>query len=458
MKRRSPSIDSVTTINDDGSRYFVHPAEVHGRFTTWRRLVAPCLIAIYILLPIVPINGAPAVFIDLANRRFHLFGLTFIPQDLWLLFFLISGVGFSLFVITALFGRIWCGWACPQTVFLEHVFRQIEAWIDGDAVERRRQDMQPMTPRILLKRVFKNVIFFIVSAAIAHIFVSYFVSLPGLYGMMRQNPTANFGTFLFVFGLTVILFFNFAWFREQFCIVVCPYGRLQSALIDDESIVIGYDPGRGEPRGKAGSTTGDCVDCRRCVQVCPTGIDIRHGLQLECVSCANCIDACDEIMDRLGRARGLIRYDSLNALAGKPSGFFRPRLILYVFLALAGASVFLLSARQIEPVAASVVRMHGAPYFLEQDRIRNNFMLRIANKKSTPESFQIAVTAPGKHIAIAGGDQELVLQPGEEIQHPLILSVPDAEFGGKFDIEITVTDSTGKSTKKSAAFLGPFRE
>ncbi|HRJ73667.1 MAG TPA: cytochrome c oxidase accessory protein CcoG [Terrimicrobiaceae bacterium] len=459
MKPKAPTIDSVTTINADGSRYFVHPADVRGFYTTLRRLSAPLLILIYVLLPMIPINGAPAVFIDVANRRFHLFGFTLIPQDLWLLFFLITGLGFSLFLVTAVFGRIWCGWACPQTVFLDHVFRRIERLIDGDAMARRRLDDAPLTAQKAAKRTVKHGLFFLVSLLIAHIFVSYFVSLSSLYSMVQRSPAENWGVFLFVFVLAAIMYFDFAWFREQFCIVLCPYGRLQSVMIDDDSIVIGYDEHRGEPRGKAGTTVGDCVDCRRCVQVCPTGIDIRQGLQLECISCANCIDACDEVMTKIGRRKGLIRYDSLNALAGRASRFIRPRIFLYAAFALAGAAVFLVSALGVRPVSLSVLRMQGAPYFRENGFIRNNYMLRLASKRAETSSYRIVVTAPGKNLAIAGGDAPLVLASGEEVQHPLILSLPDAEFTGNFDVTVAIYGNGDEpEAQRTIVFLGPFRE
>lgn len=455
-KFKAPSQNSVTTINADGSRYFVHPAEVRGFYTRLRRLSAPVLFAVYVLLPIIRINGEPAVFIDVANRRFHLFGVTLIPQDLWLLFFLISGLGFGLFVITTLFGRVWCGWACPQTVFLDHLFRRIEFWIDGDAATRRQQDAGPMTPTLLVKRVVKHGLFILCSVLIAHIFLSYFVSLPGLYEMMRSNPLKNWGLFLFVFALSATLYFNFAWFREQFCIVLCPYGRLQSALIDDNSIVIGYDEKRGEPRGRAGTVEGDCVDCRRCVQVCPTGIDIRQGLQLECVACSNCIDACDEVMVKLERPTGLIRYDSSNGLAGKPSKILQPRLIVYAVLGLVGAGVFTVAALQVRPLALSAVRMQGAPYFREQGTIRNNFMLRIANKRSTPVTVQVTASSAFGPVTIAG-DTVISLGAGEEIQHPLILSIPDKDYKGAFEVTVGVRDSEKTEAERTVKFLGPFR-
>ena len=460
MKAKRPSIDTVTTINDDGSRYFVHPADVSGFWTRWRRVAAFLLIAVYVALPVVRINGNPAVFLDVMHRKFHLFGLTLMFQDLWLLFFLITGTGFTLFLVTAIIGRVWCGWACPQTVFLDHVFRRIERLIDGDALARRRLEDAPWTGGKVFRRVLKHGLFFLLAAAIAHLFLSYFVSLPALYGMMHRSPLENWGLFLFVFAVSALLYFDFAWFREQFCIVLCPYGRLQSALIDDNSIVVGYDEKRGEPRGKAGTTTGDCVDCRRCVQVCPTGIDIRQGLQLECIACEACIDACDDVMKRLDRKKGLIRHDSLNALAGRPSRFLRPRLYLYLFFALAGASVFFFATRKIEPVVVSVLRLPGAPYIRDENTVRNNFLLRLANKRAAAHTYTITISSPQPNLRGDGATTKPVtLAAGEEIQEPLILSVPDADFRGNFDVKVQVLGEDGAVvSERKAPFLGPFRE
>jgi cytochrome c oxidase accessory protein FixG len=460
MKPKAPSIDSVTTINQDGSRYFIHPSDVSGRWTTIRRLAAGLLIGIYIALPIVPIRGNPAVFLDVLHRKFHLFGVTLMFQDLWLLFFLISGLGFSLFLITAIFGRIWCGWACPQTVFLDHVFRRVERFIDGDASARRQLDDASWTAGKIVKRIVKHAIYFLLAALIAHLFVSYFFSLPEIYAMIHHSPLENWGIFVFVLAMSSALYFNFAWFREQFCIVMCPYGRLQSALIDDNSIVVGYDEVRGEPRGKPSETTGDCVDCRRCVQVCPTGIDIRQGLQLECIACTACIDACDEVMVRLERPKGLIRHDSLNALTGKAFQFFRPRLFLYLFFALAGATVFALSVGQVTPVILSILRMTGSPYIRDEAMVRNNFYLRLANKRSTPGTFTVALQSPKTGLQSTGAtSQPITLQPGEEIQEPLILTLPDADFRKAFDVDVQIRGKDGQlETSRTIPFLGPFRQ
>lgn len=460
MKPKAPSIDSVTTINEDGSRYFVHPSDVRGLFTTSRRIFAVILIAVYIALPLVKIQGEPAVFLDIFHRKLHLFGLTLMFQDLWLLFFIITGVAFGLFVVTSIAGRLWCGWACPQTVFLDHVFRRIERLIDGDAAARRRLEDAPWDGGKIIRRVLKHGIYFLLAAAIAHIFLSYFVSLPALYGMMRQAPGQNWGFFLFVFALSGILYFNFAWFREQFCIIMCPYGRLGSVLIDDNSIVVGYDTVRGEPRGKAGTTTGDCIDCRRCVQVCPTGIDIRQGLQMECISCEACIDACDEIMVKLDRPKGLVRHDSLNALAGRPSRFWRPRLFLYMVLGLVGASVFAYATQQVKPVIVSVLRMQGAPYFRDEASIRNNFLVRVANKRGESHEYRVVLQSPAAALGSTGvTSHPLTLGPGEEIQEPLIMTIPDADFRGNFEVNVQVIGQSGQvEGERKVPFLGPFRE
>jgi len=460
MRPKRPSIDSVTTINEDGSRYMVHPAGVRGFWTRTRRIFGYLALAAFVLLPLVPVGGHPAVFLDIAGRKFHLFGLTLMFQDLWLLFFLITGLGFTLFLVTAIIGRVWCGWLCPQTLFLDHVVRRIERVIEGDAPVRRQLDSAPWTAGKIFKRALKHALFFLFAALVAHVFLSYFVSVPGLWGMMHASPLANWHLFLFVFGMAAALYFDFAWFREQFCIVLCPYGRLQSALIDDHSIVVGYDEKRGEPRGKAGTTTGDCIDCRRCVQVCPTGIDIRQGLQMECIACEACIDACDEVMVRIGRKPGLVRHDSLNALAGKASRFLRPRLYLYLVFALLGASVFLFAATQVRPVLLYVSRLPGAPYIRADGIVRNNFLMRLGNKLSGEETFRVQVRAAQPGLESVGATQKpITLGPGEEIQEPIILTVPDEIFRGEFPVTVEIVNSAGTVVnRREIPFLGPFRE
>lgn len=453
------NLTSLGSINADGSHRSLHPADVGGRFTSLRRAVALLLVVVYVVLPWIPIKGHPAVFLDVASRRFHFFGLTFATQDMWVAFFFVTGLAFSLFFVTALFGRVWCGWTCPYTVFLEHVYRRIERWIDGDATARRRLDAAPWTPQKIIKRLFKHSLFVLISGLIAHLFLSYFVSIKGLYQMMQGPPQEHLFAFGIVFGLTFVLYGAFSWFREQFCVIMCPYGRLQSALTDDNSLVIGYDARRGEPRGKVSDpNAGSCVSCNRCVQVCPTGIDIRNGLQLECIGCAACVDACDDIMTKVKRPTGLIRYDSFNGFQGKKTKLIRPRTIFYSVILLVGMAAFTLAFQSIVPVRASAVRMPGAPYYVVDGMVRNQFLIRVINKRS--EAARFAFTMEGDispNWKVSGLNDEMELPALAEEQQVLVVAVPEAEFQGKTTLKVRVTDveSGANSVTRAMEMLGP---
>jgi cytochrome c oxidase accessory protein FixG len=277
--------------------------------------------------------------------------------------------------------------------------------------------------------------------------------------MMQHSPTAHTLAFGVVMFLTAGLYGSFSWFREQFCVIMCPYGRMQSALSDDHTVIIGYDKTRGEPRGKAGTTgAGDCVNCTRCVQVCPTGIDIRNGLQLECIGCAACVDACDTIMTKLGRKPGLVRYDSLVAFEGGKTKFIRPRILFYTFLLFVGVGAFAFAASRIEPLRANVLRMQGSPYYVANGVLRNQFLMRMINKRGEPRTFTFALQGelpPG--LVVAGSDTPVTIPAqGEELK-PLMISLPETAFKGPFKISIRVTDSKdGKTyTTKPFEFVGP---
>lgn len=458
MPMKSPTLESLSSIHADGSHRTIHPADVSGRFTLWRKLSALLLLAIYAALPWIPINGYPAVFLDVQQRRFHFLGLTLATQDLWVGFFLITGLAFSLFYITALFGRVWCGWTCPYTVFLEHVYRRIERWTDGDATARRQLDAAPWSAAKVFRRLVKHSLYLLISALIAHLFLSYFVSLPKLYAMMQGPPTQHLAAFGMVLFLTGCLYFAFSSFREQFCVIICPYGRLQSALTDDHSVVIGYDRQRGEPRGKAGSTSGACVDCRRCVQVCPTGIDIRQGLQLECIGCAACVDACDDIMLKLKRPPGLVRYDSQAGFEGKRTRWLRPRILLYTGLLFLGVAAFAVSALQITPLRASAVRMVGAPFYAADGKIRNQFLVRVINKRNSPGRYRLELVGDvPADLHVTGLTEELHLGPLVEDQKTLVTSLPEAAFKSPFKFRVKVTDLDRGTTAETRQmeFLGP---
>lgn len=464
MARRLPNLDSVTTIAEDGSRNFLHPADVRGNFTLARQLFALVLVAIYFSLPFIPVRGNPAVFLDVLNGRFHLFGLTFASQDFFLTFFVISGMGFSLFFLTALFGRLWCGWACPHSVFLEQVFRRLERLLEGSALHQRKLDsMTWLEPEKLLRRGGKLLVFLFISAVIAHFFLAYFISIPELWSWIGQGPLAHPQAFAFITIATGLIWFNFSWFREQLCLIICPYGRLQSALIDDDTMVIGYDEIRGEPRGKPrknDDTLGDCINCYRCVQVCPTGIDIRQGLQIECIGCANCIDACNEVMDDLGRDRGLVRYDSLNGLRGEKRRFLRPRLLVYFFLLFLGVAAFTFAFSTIRPLNLEAIRMRGRPYYLtEEGTIRNQYQIRVINKQQVPVTLQVMLDSPTQNLEASGFVGGIELSPDSETVRTLVASLPAEAWEGAFEIKIQVEGATetGRtfSMTQLVEFVGP---
>ncbi len=453
----APTRDSVTTILSDGSRPFIYPSDTRGTFTTARRIVAYTLIVFYLSLPWIKINGYPAVFLDIALRRFHLFGLTFAAQDMWLLFFVITGLGFTLFFITALLGRVWCGWACPQTIYLEHIYRRIEVLVEGDSLKRRALDEAPWNAEKISKRVIKHGLFFITSLILTHLFLAYFVSIREVWKMITSAPTEHWGTFVFIMAYTGLTYFIFCWFREQICIVICPYGRLQSVLTDDDTITIGYDSLRGERRGKAGAPgAGDCISCNRCVSVCPTGIDIRQGLQLECVGCTACIDACDNVMDRLKRSRGLIRYASQNKLLRKPTRFLRPRVILYGFFLVIGASVASWAISTLKPANLGVTRMVGAPYIMDAHTIRNQYLVRIVNKRNTSTQFLVHIKNAPEGLVQSGLTTSLEIPALSEVAAPLILQQTDTTYKGAFLFTVELEDSTHSFLlKRATEFLGP---
>jgi cytochrome c oxidase accessory protein FixG len=403
-KARLPVLNgrvAESSIRTDGTHKKPEPADVRGRFTYAKRAVYILLIAIWAALPWIRINGAPAVFLDIGRRSFFLFGTTLNAQDLWLLFFLLTGVGFGLVYATALLGRVWCGWACPQTVFLDALFRPIERIVNGPREQRIRRANGPWDVARTWRFAVTHAAYAIAAVLVAHVFIAYFVSVPELVAMVRAKPSAHPEVFAWMVVVSGVFYFNYAFFREQMCVVLCPYGRLQSVLLDDDSLVVGYDEKRGEPRGKKGKTTGDCVDCNRCVVVCPTGIDIRNGLQMDCIACTACIDACDDVMDKLGRKRGLVRYDSPRGLRGEKRRVVRPRLVLYSVLLVTGATVAFFATRARTSFEANLVRLPGAPFTRENDVVRNAFEIHLVNKAPSAESFVIEpIGAPGETFLV----------------------------------------------------------
>lgn len=447
------------SLGRDGRHKRPYPADVSGRFDRARRVVFWLLIAIWAALPWIPIGGHPAVFLDVDRRQFFLFGMTFNAQDSWLLFFMLSGVGFGLVYATAVLGRVWCGWACPQTVFLEGVFRPIERLVNGPRNVALRRKKQPFGWDRLWRAAVTHGAYVVAALLVAHVFLAYFVSLPHVLAMVRTKPAAHPEAFAWMLATTAVFYGNFAFFREQLCVVVCPYGRLQSVLIDDDSLVVGYDEKRGEPRGKANvAGAGDCVDCNRCVVVCPTGIDIREGLQLDCLACTACIDACDDVMDKLERPRGLIRYDSLRGLRGEKRRFWRPRLFVYTGLLVLGAVVAGFAFRQREPFEANVVRLPGMPYTRENGTLRNAFELHLVNKQSAAVTLVIEPEA-SPDLAFVIPIAKVDLEPLASRRVPFFVTMEQSRFRSDRPFVVRVHEAktgagAGPDHLTRAVFLG----
>ena len=459
MSKRSPNLISVSSINADGSHRSLHPADVHGPFTRWRRVVAALLIILYCVLPWIQINGFPAVFLDVVNGRFHLLGWTLVTEDLWLGFFLITGLAFALFYVTAFIGRIWCGWSCPYTVFLEHLFRRVERWIDGDAAARRKLDEAPWTALKVFKRTLKHTLYVLLAFFVSQVFLRYFVSIRQLYGWMRHSPVEHSFAFAVTLFLASAMYFAFSWFREQFCVIMCPYGRLQSALTDEHTVVIGYDKRRGEPRGKVSTPgAGDCINCMRCVQVCPTGIDIRNGLQLECIGCAACVDACDDIMTKVGRSKGLVRYASQANLDGSRTRFIRPRTLGYTAFALIGLIAVGVSVLTLKPLGVLVKRMQGQPYFVVDGTLRNQFDLQLTNKRHRVSSYKISLESNSaqRGMQLVGAEDSVEVSSLEEVEKAVIVVMPLKNYQGAVPIRFQVTEiGSGLRVTQEVEFLGP---
>jgi len=457
-RRRRPDLDTVYTINADGSRNFLHPADVKGRWQVRKNVIYAVLVVIYVALPWIQINGRPLVHIDLPGRAAHVAGLSFTNQDFYLVFFLATGLGFVLFVLTSLWGRVWCGFACPQTVFMEGVFRRIERWVEGPRLARIRRNLGPWTFAKAWRKILKQAIFLLLSYVIAHVFLSYFLPARELLEVVRSQPGTHASAFFWTMFWTGLLYFNYAWFREQTCLIVCPYGRLQSTLIDPATVIIGYDSQRGEPRMKGIDQGGDCIDCYRCVEVCPTGIDIRNGLQMECIGCANCIDACDEVMDRIGKSRGLVRYDSQEGFETGRRRFLRPRFWIYVILGLVGMAVFLFMNAGRTTFEAKAIRPRGMPYVMEEDRIRNLYTLHLQNKTAASQVYRVAAGAGdgGGGLDFLIPQPRVELAPLADIQLPVFAYLARDAYSGPFDFHLSVTDSaTAQQHRIEVRFRGP---
>ncbi|RIL02342.1 MAG: cytochrome c oxidase accessory protein CcoG, partial [Proteobacteria bacterium] len=362
---------------------------------------------------------------------------------------------------TAVIGRVWCGWACPETVFLEYVFRPIERLIEGSDSARRRLDAAPWTLAKIIKKSLKHLFCAVVSWTLASTALAYFIGREALIQMMTQSPFLNLGPFLMTLALMAVMAFQFGWFREQFCTVLCPYARFQSVLMDQHSLLIGYDRKRGEPRGKlrarATEGTGDCIDCGMCVRVCPTGIDIRNGTQLECIACAACVDACDSIMTEINRPRGLVRYDTEAGLLGGGRSIIRPRIFVYgaIFLALFSVFLYQLSHRELAEVELVRMASQGGLVQAEGEMISNQFSLHLANKAKTPLKFSIEVATNIK-ISMVSPLASMEVKAGDAVQVPVFFRAPRSAFrDGKARIDVIISNNLGGRVNRTITLFGP---
>jgi len=389
----------LPTLNADGTRNNIRPRLYAGRLYRVRRWVALALLVSFAAVPFVRIQGKPAILLNVVEREFTLFGRTFLPTDGALLMLLMLSIFVAVFWTTALFGRAWCGYGCPQTVYMEFVFRPIERLFEGPREQQLRIDRHGWThPRRLLK----NAVFLLVSALVGNLFLAYFVGVETQARWVTHSPAQHPTGFLVMLVTTLLVFFDFAYFREQMCTVVCPYARLQSALLDRRSLVIAYDQPRGEPRskGKPKPGHGDCIDCNACVTTCPTGIDIRQGLQLECIACGQCADACDSIMTRINKPKALIGYNSQARLAGeKARTLLRPRVVIYsvLLVGLIGALSFGLSRSQ--DAELTLLRGLGAPFSVDGDNVTNHLRLKVENRTNASRVYRVELAdVPGARL------------------------------------------------------------
>lgn len=457
-----PNERVLSTLNADGTRRWLKPRVSPGKFLTSRRVVAYALILVFTVIPHLRLNGKPLVLLDIIKREFTIFGKTFLPTDTLLLSLLLLIVFLSIFLITAMLGRVWCGWACPQTVYLEFVYRPLERLFEGAPGSRKKMKHGA------LRKGARFVVYFIVSAFLAHTFLSYFVGTENLRQWIFTSPHEHPIAFMVMAATTGLMLFDFGFFREQVCTVVCPYARMQSALLDRDSMIITYDYNRGEPRGKAKRPkktlaageaitlpvveAGDCIDCTLCVQTCPTGIDIREGLQLECIGCAQCVDACNSVMEKIGRPLGLIRYSSQNAIEGGKARLIRPRVVIYPMILAALITAFTIVLLNKNDAEFLLLRERGLPFqTMSSGEIVNQMRVRITNRTDTPAAYSVEIVGePGLRLQV--GQNPVPVGAGEQFSdRVLILADP-----GYFDTSpktITIRLSDGDTFSKEKPFI-----
>ena len=459
--------DSIGTLNQEGKRAWIFPKKPSGKWYSYRKYVSYLLLAFFFSAPFIKVNGNPFLMFNVLERRFSIFGAPFWPQDFHLfVIMMIIGVVFVIF-FTVAFGRIFCGWICPQTIFMEMVFRRIEYWIDGDRGKQIRLDKMPWNAEKIGKRLLKWGVFFIISFLIANIFMAYLIGSDELIRYITDGPSKHQSTLVSLLIFTAVFYFIFAWFREQVCIIVCPYGRLQGVLLDNKSIVVAYDYKRGEKEkgrakfkkneDRAASGKGDCIDCFQCVHVCPMGIDIRNGTQLECVNCTICIDACHHMMESVNLPKGLIRYASEENIEKKKPFKFSARMkgysvVLGILIAVLIGMLFLRN-----DIEARVLRLPGQLYEHKADNIISNVYTYKLVNKTVDEIHDVTFRLKSHKGTIKVVSQDHFSVPKQGLaEGTLFIEInANALTGDKDRLTLEVLSGEQVIETTTTAFLGP---
>ena len=459
--------DRIATVDEKGKRKWVYAQKPKGKFYNIRSWVSWGFFALFFTLPFIKLNGRPLFLFNIPEAKFIIFGKIFWPQDFMI--FGLTMVTFIIFIVlfTAAFGRLFCGWVCPQTIFMEMLFRKAEYLIEGDAGRQKLLNKSPWTSEKIRKKVLKHFVFFLLSFIIANFFLAYIIGIDELKKIISEPVSEHIVGFLAIIIFSAIFYAVYAFFREQACTVVCPYGRLQSVLLDRNSMIVAYDHQRGEPRGKykkqqeAQLSQGDCIDCFQCVKVCPTGIDIRNGTQMECVGCTACIDACNVMMIAVNKPTGLVRYASEAGISEGKKLRYTGRMRFYTFLLIILSGILTLLLISRKDIDGTILRTKGLTYQERgTDSMSNLFNIKVINK--TINDMPVTLRLEGE--AAQSGKIELVgatsihLKQEDQATGSFFVVLPRSYVTGrKMKLRIGLYNGEQRVTTLKTNFTGPFK-